>query len=1229
MKRISSLLLVVMFLVGSLGAGPAPAQAEPPVPEAPSAASAPAAPAAPTDVPTTLVSSGVGDYTLTSPKLFWHTPVNVCPPADAAGPAGPASYYPSWESITRIPSTGGLHRLLYNSYNDCNAGVVRSNIVADANYVYWLATDGLKRLSTDANVGDAPQLVNSLLQAKYGYYSYLAIASDRIYALYYSPVGGTTFYLGYVLKSNNQLVMLTSVSAGSGDLQTDGTYVYYVNGTNLYRVTPGVNNGILVSTGVTGYYPEGQHLSFCTISPFHCYYTDQIYVAKGRYIYIYNNSTSTLAASASYTSIDTSAVIYSVTGDYSRLYFAEARLNACPTEPCFTTYTSVLERTTRSGASPNPLYTYSSGLTMQGLAHLSADGSFVFWQEASMVKMLPGDANAMPQVNMWPTGMEVTQGIQNTSNSVLLIKNRRTFVRLYVQSNATPVAGVTAYLYNAGLPYSSPLVPINSTGTMLTVRPSPSRNDINQSFLFELPWSWIQGSSLSLRAVVNPNKVPLEPNYADNEWTATVSFQNSPSLSVEFFRLNYPMGGTTYSPRYSQDILPTYSWILRAYPLAGQVGENFKPRLWDVDGGTRLANWVNTSDPNCASVYGGPNDDISLCASYYTNGWLYYYRVATTLGVLNVGLNTNSFYYGLISDAAGYFPRGQAMYDKTSVGPAGTPGLGSGWDFDGTYADWYAAHEIGHSLGRGHPKAGSDDPATSGVYENCGHSRSDLSYPYGNTTTSRAPIGPDGGSIEGFDRGDASLGIAKAVLPSSTWNDVMSYCSNQWISDYTYTGMYNYMLAHPSDLPPADAQGGGGYVGDYLVLAGEINPSAPSAGFSLVRRETNVTDLPVGSGAYSIRLLNASDGVLATSAINTQANETGRLAFGHVMAFAAGTRKIQLIRNSDSLVLATQLVSTNAPVVSNVALQGAPSPVTGVVTLNWNASDADGDPLTYDVYYSRNGGTSFQPLSLGLTATTTQIDTSKLGGSGTAILKVTASDGVNTGSANSAAFTMANHPPQVAILSPENNLHIHYGQLVNFSGVATDPQDSYVTGAGLVWKNGAQTLGTGTLVSSDTLPVGTNTITLTATDSVGQQASTTVTVLVDDDLNAPGPTLTVGPTDVGWQVAAGSTTPQTAQLSIGNSGSGSLSWTAAENSSWLSLSATSGSVASDGNPATITLTADPTGLAANITYHTQVDISVAASGNIPAQKVTIPVWLTVGATHDVYMRSMFVPFMTR
>ncbi len=39
----------------------------------------------------------------------------------------------------------------------------------------------------------------------------------------------------------------------------------------------------------------------------------------------------------------------------------------------------------------------------------------------------------------------------------------------------------------------------------------------------------------------------------------------------------------------------------------------------------------------------------------------------------------------------------------------------------------------------------------------------------------------------------------------------------------------------------------------------------------------------------------------------------------------------------------------------------------GTVTLAWSASDADGDPLTFAVLYSRDGGATYQPVQMSVT----------------------------------------------------------------------------------------------------------------------------------------------------------------------------------------------------------------------------------------------------------------------
>ncbi len=1214
MRKVLHLLVLLVMLLGS---------ATPPA-----ALPARAEPDAVTDTPDTVIASGVTSYTLVAPKIFWHSnQVPACPPKDASDPTIiiPPLFIPN-EFVRRIASYGSPVRNLYAEYETCDQYQILSNVVADADYVYWLSTNGLYRLPTTANPGDAPQLMNALLKGP----GELVDGGDRIFSIDQDSVSNFT-EISYVYKTPNYAHISLRAATGAVNLQYDGHYVFFIAAGGLYRIEPGVDSGFLVTSGVTGYYDEGYRFLGCTISPPACFFSDWVFVAKGSHVYRYDNNTKVLAAGALYNSVDTTATVYALVSDSSKLFLYESRPTVCGDLFCPDLY--VLVRSNRTNeVGKGDLYSYGPSL-LSGPNHLSTDGTLLYWQEGGAVKRLWNNAAAIPPANVVVTGMEVTQGIQDTANLVVLIKDRPTFVRVYVNSTGGSVPGVTAVLSTRASVASQQLIPVNPVGTTITVRGSPDRNDINQSFLFELPWDWTHVANLDLHVNVNPYKVPLETNYTDNlyDLPSTIAFQNSPSLSVEFFNLNYTIGGTTYTPRYVQDMLKTYSWILRAYPLGGGVGDYFKPRLWDVDGGTTLGSYVNRTSPKCAEVYSKPKDDVALCASYFMNGWLWYYRVATIYGALNVGLNTNAFYYGMISDASNNFPRGQAMYSLTSVGPAGQPGkffnLGQGWDTDGSYADWYAAHEIGHSLGRAHPKAGSDDPATPNTSENCGHSRSDLAFPYGNTSTARAPIGTS--VTEGFDRGDPYFGIAPAILPSSIWNDVMSYCSNQWISDYTYTAMFNYMTAHPSapepnlTLPQA---------GDFLLLAGTIYPSGVTADFSMVRRLDNVVNVPaLVPGAYKFRLLNAANAILADIAFTPSAMpDSTDLAFAQVVNFAAGTRTVQVLQGSNNQVMASFLVSPSVPVVSNVALQSPPNPVSGVVTLNWAASDADNDLLTYDIAFSRDGGQTFQPVANNLSVKTAQIDSAKLGGSGSAMLRVTASDGVNTGFANSAVFTMGNKPPQPLILDPAPFTHVHYGQLVNFSGFATDVQDGLVAAAGLTWMNAAnQSLGSGPTLSLDDLPVGANRITLQATNSVQLTSSAVVTVTVDDDLNLPGPTLVAGPLQVGWQVNAGTQTLQTADVSVSNGGSGSLDWTAVSSQPWLTLSAPSGTV-STGNPSVLTLNANPTGLNTGQIYSAQVTLDKAGGGS----PVVIQVTLGIGDVLDQPAKPfaghlIYMPFIKR
>jgi hypothetical protein len=1136
----------------------------------------------PTDTPDTLVSNGVTRYTIADPKVFWYTGVPSCPPPQGSSPQ---QTYP--ESISRIATYGGLVRTLMDRIVNCGQGDVYSNIIADGSYIYWMSVNlgGVARLSTSANVGDPPQLLTSAVSG----YSELTQVGDQLYVLTES---GTPSTLWQVDKNSGAATqLLADAGASPYNFQSDGGYLYWIVSGNLQEWDLYYGGAGTIANGVTGYYPEGWGVFYGTSISTIWYYSN------------YDSSYTLL-----YTSSTPNAYDYSMVADGTYLFFFEAQPYGCSPFQC---YNDVLFRAGRDGTNATPLYVFGAGIDPP--AHdLKGTGDFLFWQEVDRVMRLPKNAAGLPMINMSGSWLEITQGIQDVFNSVAMIQDRRTFVRFFANADTTPVSGVTAYLYAtdaAGNVIDGPLTPVNPVGQQITVKPFPWRASLNDTFLFELPWSWLNGT-LYLKAVVNPNHVPLEPNYGDNTTSVLgpFAFQPSPRLVVQFVSFGYVLNNQFYYPRLVQDIIQTYSWIRRAYPLASTPGlfddptPGFRPNLWFV-GDDGLGARVNQTDPACTGM-----SDPSLCASAYTNNLLNALRAEN-------GVPNNIFMYGLISDAAGFFPRGQAS-GNVSSGPAGSGDWG--WDYDGSYADWYAGHEIGHTLGRGHPFPGSkqDDNV-------CGQDNGDDNYPYVDSQ-----IGANTGSLEGFDVGDPGLNpnLTVKVYPSATWqgsawHDVMSYCGTQWISDYTYQGMYDFMIAHP---PLVERTASGGFAmpripGDFLSIYGSIFPSSTTAILDHVRHLSDVANIPpITPGAYSIRLIGSS-GTLADypfTPVAVPESSAPMLTFGQVVDFVAGTQQIQIVRLADNAVLSSKAVSANAPVVSNVQISGG-SPVTGTVPLSWNATDADGDPLTLDILYSRDGGSTFMPFQMGVSGTSALIDTARLGGSTTAILRVVANDGANTGQGDTAPFTMQNKPPVPMILLPADGLHVHYGQLVNFSGQALDWQDGSVAAANLSWSSDAGSLGTGALLSFNDLPVGVNHITLTATNNEGLSASTSVTVYVDDDLALPGPTLVVAPTQVVRQVAPGAPA-QTTLLGISNAGSGVITWTAGASAPWLGLDASSG-----GTPYSLTLTLDPTGYPAGTVLTTTLTIVSPATAGHATQTATVPVSLLVGNIWHQYENTIY------
>lgn len=370
-------------------------------------------------------------------------------------------------------------------------------------------------------------------------------------------------------------------------------------------------------------------------------------------------------------------------------------------------------------------------------------------------------------------GLEVVQCIQSIDNSVRLIADKDTVVRLYIDpanvSSDALVTGELAWRHGGG--GFSYLPAMNRIQLVIEKMPTvlEQRFDIDHSLNFRLPAEAVREGKLQLQVnrlyVPGASDIPLvAPPKIE------VEFRRSPVLRVRAIGLRYKdsaaLGGFVSPDAIHFSFLRSY--LQRAYPVA-------------------VLDWSQlVVDADFLNPPFGSN------ASDLANAQL----AAIRAREVSSGIDPRTHYYGLVSDnRSNDFMRGSAVYDAATrifgviaSGPVGVPNGWSG-DTDASYADWYGAHELGHTFQRRHP----------GFPEN-GQSRdpdeNSFPYPLGLITTL-----PDNKFV-GFDVGDPSLLLPMRVLPGELHHDVMTYDSNQWLSAYTYEAIHDLLLDEEVRLLP-------------------------------------------------------------------------------------------------------------------------------------------------------------------------------------------------------------------------------------------------------------------------------------------------------------------------------------------------------------------------------------------------------------------------------------------
>jgi len=674
-------------------------------------------------------------------------------------------------------------------------------------------------------------------------------------------------------------------------------------------------------------------------------------------------------------------------------------------------------------------------------------------------------ATPVPTADLVATNLEITQAVQDLNNSVRLVDGKRTFVRFHVRSGLSSAAWGTAKLTVQSGPSVAVLSPINGFYGLVPVKPAPSRGNLNDSFLFELPAAFRKGT-VTLSAQVKPLSNVVDINPGNNQAATQVSFESAPGLNLVIFRIGYSFGGQTYYPPMGH-VDQLIDWLRRAYPTP-----KIQYTVRDVYWGAMTRKW--TPNPNGGGAWDSTNPTCGAVNAALQQMWFF--------DSVTGKIAPHTHYYGLVDDTSAFMRGCSPVPGVAASGPSGTGAWG--WDFDGTYADWYGGHELAHSFGRGHANfcTAVDGP----------------SYPYPGGRISPVLSGPT--ALYGFD-------IGTHAVYGPTWHDVMTYCDEEWLSDFTYEALLNWFQGKGV---AAAVTASSTTAADRLLITGHIDSATSEVSLDQVYLVPDAPDvMPSVPGPYAIVLRGAGGAELARypftpapvdggPALQASAErDVSLLAISELVPYIDGTVRVD-IEGPGGTVLETVTAGANPPVVNLIAPNGGGTLSGDPITVSWTASDPDADPLTFAVQYTPDDGATWQMVSQNVTSMSLDIPRANLTAGSAARFRVWASDGIHSATDTSdAAFTVPNVPPTVKIVKPASGIKIMAGQTLALEANAYDVDTGNLDGAQVEWQSSVNgPLGVGAELVATGLSVGTHTVSVMVWDGDGALASDTVQVTV-------------------------------------------------------------------------------------------------------------------------------------
>jgi hypothetical protein len=680
------------------------------------------------------------------------------------------------------------------------------------------------------------------------------------------------------------------------------------------------------------------------------------------------------------------------------------------------------------------------------------------------VTLTPTEAPSPVSRAVQVLGVEVNQAIQTRdvnagnpaigANPVELIAGKTAVVRVHLRvvDGQGPIIGVRGYVhypYPGGGVYN----PINFGGTIMA-QANPSRAVLDDSLNFVIPGQAVQGSQYMLVRIVPPAGVSFSASGELQETRLLTSYQ-TPPLRVVFVGVSYNMGGTLRFRAWNTVMNDIRSHLRRMYPVPDVLVKEHPLGLF----------YTGAASDFCD---GDAFEDVNE-------------GLADLRKSSNVTLGANTLYYGMVPDDYGAACSGGFVVGGMAADIPASEASG------GVYSDAFstgdkAAHELGHCLGRYHAR-------------DCCGAQGGTSFPYVCTI---GPTVATDNNLFGFD-------VQTQAVYTALKSELMGYCDvgSRWISDFTYSGLRNYIAQFPlAAAQSADQQ-------NVVMIRGKLNKTTNQAELDTFYRLSGLAPDPPQSGPCAVVLHDAAWQVLAeypfTPAVNTSLFEGQEetVLLHRVVPDHPALAWVEVQCAGE--VLADRGASDYPPTVRVAAPNGGETWESGTQTIAWEAGDDDGDDLHFLVQVSADDGATWTTLASDLTATSLSFDTALLAGSDQARVRVVASDGLLTAQDDSdEPFTVARKPPQAAIDWPADGRSFRPGEVVMLSGYAWDPEDGPLPDASLTWESDRDGfLGDGDELVVTTLSSGRHVITMTATDSDGQADQVSVSIAVQGGVYLP------------------------------------------------------------------------------------------------------------------------------